>query len=105
MAMLCGLLADPPPPPQPTLNTTIVRSEETNRQLRDREKKTEAMNGSSPDQVTWIPWGEKSHDLQYMKTPGRGGQGLLKTKRYDAKSKDFGGSNFKNRRAKACGRN
>src|ERR1700719_1829820 len=105
MAMLCGLLAAPPPPPQPTLNTTIVRSEETNRQLRDREKKTKAMNGSSPDQVTWFPWGEKSHDLQYMKTPGRGGQGLLKTKRYDAKSKDFGGSNFKNRRAKACVRN
>jgi hypothetical protein len=59
MIMPCGLLADPPPPPQPTLNTTIVRSGQTNRQLRDRKKKTEAMNGSSPDQVTWFPGGRK----------------------------------------------
>jgi hypothetical protein len=50
------------PPPHPPIKATIVRNEEANRQLRDCKKKTEAMNGSSPDQVTWFPLiaGEKS---------------------------------------------
>jgi hypothetical protein len=44
------------------------------------------MNGSSPDQVTWFPLiaGEKSG---FTVDPGRGGQGLLKVKGYDAKVK------------------
>jgi hypothetical protein len=75
------------PPPHPPIKATIVRNEEADRQLRDRKKKTEAMNGSSPDQVTWFPLiaGEKSG---FKVDPGRGGQGLLKVKGYDAKSKD-----------------
>jgi hypothetical protein len=61
--MLCGGVGvvDPvDPPPHPVVNTKIRSSDETKQQLRDRMKAREAMNGNSPDQMTWFPLkGEK----------------------------------------------
>lgn len=55
MVMLCTVLDDPPP--QPAVNITMVRSDETNKQLRDGKEANAAMNKNSPDQVTWFPLG------------------------------------------------
>ena len=81
-AMLCGVVVLDPvdPPPHPAVNTKISRNDKTNQQLRDRMKAREAMNGNSPDQMTWFPLEGEKPGFTVQKTLGGDIRDLLRVK-------------------------